>query len=319
MTIQVKIQGWEYQLLDLAREAFATSSAVTGVEVDPLTLEAAYRHCDALTRHHSKTFYLASGLLPEAKCRAARALYGFCRITDNIVDMSEDANPRESLESWRRVVMLPQPPTDEPVALAWADAQLRFNIPAGYARQLIDGVKQDFTKTRYQTFAELAEYSYGVASTVGLMAMHIIGFRGDEAIPHAVKLGVALQITNILRDVREDWLNGRLYLPLDELAQFGLGEADIARGVKYGVYDNRWRGFMAYQIERTRCLYAESLPGIKLLNMDGRFAITAAAKLYEAILDEISRADYDVFTSRASVSALGKLKRLPGIWWQTVK
>jgi phytoene synthase len=213
--------------------------------------------------------------------------------------------------------MLPQPPADEPVALAWADAQLRFDIPAGYARQLIDGVRQDFSKTRYQTFAELAEYSYGVASTVGLMAMHIIGFQGDEAIPHAVKLGVALQLTNILRDVREDWGNGRLYLPQDELAHYGLTEADIQRGVKYGVYDDRWRIFLAFQIERTRTLYRESLPGIMMLNSDGRFAIAAAARLYEAILDEIIRADYDVFRGRVSVSTFGKLRRLPGIWWQS--
>jgi phytoene synthase len=314
----VQVHSWEYQLLTLARQAFETQSAVTRVHVDPLTLAAAYRHCEALTKHHSKTFYLASGLLPDDKRRAARALYGFCRITDDLVDMADGENPTEALENWRRVVMLPQPPSDEPVALAWADAQLRFNIPAGYARQLIDGVRQDFTKKRYATFAELAEYSYGVASTVGLMAMHIIGFHSNEAISYAVKLGVALQLTNILRDVREDWQNGRLYLPLDELTAFGLSEADIERGVETGQYDDRWRRFMAFQIERTRMLYRDSLPGISLLNVDGRFAIAAAARLYEAIFDIIVKHDYDVFSGRASVSALGKLQRLPGIWWQTV-
>ncbi|MBX3084796.1 MAG: squalene/phytoene synthase family protein [Anaerolineae bacterium] len=314
----VQVHSWEYQLLTLARQAFETKSAVTHVHVDPITLAAAYRHCEALTNHHSKTFYLASGLLPDEKRQAARALYGFCRITDNIVDMSEGEDPQEALEAWRRVVMLPQPPADEPVALAWADAQLRFAIPAGYARQLIDGVRQDFTKSRYATFAELAEYAYGVASTVGLMAMHIIGFQGNEAIPYAVKLGVALQLTNILRDVREDWQNGRLYLPLDELAAFDLSEADIEHGVRTGEYDDRWRRFMRYQIERTRMLYRDSLPGISLLNVDGRFAITAAARLYEAIFDMIEAHDYDVFSKRASVSAVGKLRRLPGIWWQAV-
>ena len=315
----VQVHSWEYQLLTLARQAFETQSAVTRVHVDPLTLAAAYRHCEALTKHHSKTFYLASGLLPDEKQRAVRALYGFCRITDNIVDMGDGEQPQQALEVWRRVVMLPQPPPDEPVALAWADAQLRFNIPAGYPRQLIDGVGQDFTKNRYASFDELAAYAYGVASTVGLMAMHIIGFDSNEAIPYAVKLGVALQLTNILRDVREDWQNGRLYLPLDELADFGLSEADIARGVRTGCYDERWRRFMRYQIERTRTLYRDSLPGIGLLNIDGRFAIAAAARLYEAIFDVIEANDYDVFSERASVSALGKLRRLPNIWWQAVR
>ncbi|MBX3064407.1 MAG: phytoene/squalene synthase family protein [Anaerolineae bacterium] len=312
--------NWEYQLLSLAREAFHAQRTVIDVKTDALTLEAAYRHCDALTRFHSKTFYLASGLLPEKKRRATRALYSFCRITDNLVDTpDEHAGAQAALENWRRVVTLPQPPTDDPIALAWADAQLRFNIPTGYAQQLIDGVRQDFSRTRYNTFSELAEYSYGVASTVGLMAMHIIGFSGDDAIPFAIKLGIALQLTNILRDVAEDWRNGRLYLPLEELAAHGLSETDIANSVAFGCYDNRWRELMSAQIDRARQLYRESAHGIRLLNSDGRFAIAAAARLYEAILDRIEAADYDVFSGRASVSLLGKVRRLPGIWWQAVK
>jgi phytoene synthase len=319
MTVQATPHNWEYQLLDLARAAFHTQRAVTDMKADAMTLEAAYRHCDAMTRFHSKTFYLASGLLPSAKRKAARALYGFCRVTDNLVDTPDAHGAQELLEDWRRVVTLPQPPMDEPVALAWADAQMRFNIPAGYAQQLIDGVRQDFTKKRYQTFAELAAYSYGVASTVGLMAMHVIGFSSDDAIPYAIKLGVALQLTNILRDVAEDWHNGRLYLPQDELAAHRLSETDIAAGVAFGCYDDRWRGMMCTQIDRTRRLYEESLPGIKMLNTDGRFAITTAARLYEAILDQIEVADYNVFTRRVSVSPLGKLHRLPNIWWQSTK
>lgn len=312
--------NWEYQLLNLAREAFQAQRTVIDVKTDALTLEAAYRHCDALTRFHSKTFYLASGLLPQKKRQATRALYGFCRITDNLVDTPDErSGAQAALENWRRVVTLPQPPTDNPVALAWADAQMRFNIPTGYAQQLIEGVRQDFSRTRYRTFAELAEYAYGVASTVGLMAMHIIGFSDDEAIPYAIKLGVALQLTNILRDVAEDWRNGRLYLPLEELTAHGLAESDIASSVAFGCYDDRWRSLMSTQIAHARQLYRESAHGIRLLNKDGRFAITAAARLYEAILDQIESVDYDVFSSRASVSLLGKVRRLPLIWWQALK
>ena len=198
------------------------------------------------------------------------------------------------------------------VSLAWNDAQRRFRIPRGYAHQLIEGCARDIGHTRYETFADLAEYSYGVASTVGLMAMHIIGFEGEEALPYAVRLGVALQMTNILRDVGEDWRNGRVYLPQDEMRQFGVTEDQIAAGH----VNDQWRRFMAFQIERNRRLYQQSLPGIGLLVRDGRFAIAAAARLYESVLTDIESSDYDVFSRRAHISAVGKLVRLPRIWWQ---
>jgi phytoene synthase len=123
---------------------------------------------------------------------------------------------------------------------------------------------------------------------------------------------VALQLTNILRDVGEDWQAGRVYLPQDELAGFGLDEADLAAGR----VDDRWRAFLRFQIERNRRLYAEAMPGIALLSQGGRLAIAAAADLYRAILDEIEANDYDVFTRRARVSGRRKLARLPGLWWQ---
>jgi phytoene synthase len=199
------------------------------------------------------------------------------------------------------------------VAVAWAHARQQYRVPSRYAEQLIDGVARDLAQTRYQTFAELASYCYGVASTVGLMSMHIVGFAGDEAIPYAIKLGVALQMTNILRDVGDDWRAGRVYLPQDELAQFGLSEQDLAAGA----VTERWRAFMRFQIDRTRRLYAESAPGIGLLHQDGRFAIAAAADLYRGILDAIEQADYDVFSHRAYVGTWGKLRMLPRIWWRS--
>ncbi|MDY7040688.1 MAG: squalene/phytoene synthase family protein [Chloroflexota bacterium] len=272
-------------------------------------LKQAYQHCETITKVHSRTFFLASGLLSEAKRHAARALYAFCRFSDDLVDRAVSA-PQIALEAWRQRAMSPCPPEDDLVALAWADTRARYEIPRLYAEQLIEGVARDLTKMRYNTFHELAEYAYGVASTVGLMAMHIIGFSGPEAVPYAIRLGVALQLTNILRDVGEDWRSGRLYIPQDELAAFGLTEADIAAGR----VDDRWRALMRFQIERNRRLYAESMPGIGLLHSDGRFAIAAAAELYRAILEDIEAHDMDVFNRRAQVSQLGKLRRLLGIW-----
>lgn len=308
-------QPWEVQLLLAAQEALNSQLLHENVQADQRVLQAAYRYCEAITREHSKTFYVASSLLPHQKRLAARALYAFCRITDDIVD-----DPNRSvkdrlcaLQAWQADVMSPHLLQESPVCLAWADAQARFNIPRGYAQQLIDGCAQDIEKTRYATFAELAEYSYGVASTVGLMAMHIVGFVGEEALPYAIRLGVALQLTNILRDVADDWRNGRLYLPQDELAQFGLSEGDIARGV----VDDRWRSFMRFQIERNRTLYAESINGIAALDREGRLAIAAAAELYRAILDDIEAHDYDVFSRRAHLSMPAKMRRMPGIWWRS--
>jgi phytoene synthase len=200
---------------------------------------------------------------------------------------------------------------NELVAVAWAAARSQYHIPPRYAEQLIDGVARDLVQKRYQTFDELAAYAYGVASTVGLMSMHIIGFAGPEAIPYAIKLGVALQLTNILRDIGEDWHSGRMYLPAQELAAFGLTEWDIA----IGKTDRRWRDFMRFQIDRNRRLYDEARPGIALLNRDGRFAVAAAGELYRAILTDIETHDYDVFSRRAHVSGLSKLSKLPSLWW----
>jgi phytoene synthase len=311
----LQTQPWEVQLLLAAQEAFDTQRLLDSVQADSSELDRAYQHCAEITRQHSRTFHLASGLLPETRRRGARALYAFCRITDDIVDDPDKtvAERTQALEHWRGLVMSENPGTEHPVCLAWADTQVRFNIPHGYARQLIDGCARDIGQTRYETFADLAKYSYGVASTVGLMAMHIVGFAGAEALPYAVRLGVALQMTNILRDVAEDWNNGRVYLPQDELEQFGLSEEDIARGE----VSECWQAFMAFQIKRTRRLYEESMPGIALLDKEGRFAISAASELYRAILEDIENHNYDVFSRRSHVGTLGKLVRLPGIWWRS--
>ena len=141
---------------------------------------------------------------------AVWALYAFCRTVDDAVDYAT-AGVKTTLDHWRHVTKTGASSYDDPVSLAWSDTLARHAIPRRYALELIDGVERDLHQTRYTTFADLSSYCYGVASTVGLMSMHIIGFSGPEAIPYAVKLGIALQMTNILRDVGEDWEYGRLY------------------------------------------------------------------------------------------------------------
>ncbi|NCF65232.1 MAG: squalene/phytoene synthase family protein [Chloroflexi bacterium] len=318
MTIQM--DTWENRLLRLA---YAPQENWAGTRetalADPPALNRAYTHSEEITKEHSATFHLASALLPEEQRQAIRALYAFCRVSDDLVDKPQGQGASATtevarFERWRQRSLSNNPREEELVASAWADTRARFNIPRQYAEQLLDGVASDLTVKRYATFPDLANYCYGVASTVGLMSMHIVGFKDDSAIPYAVKLGVALQLTNILRDVAEDWENGRLYLPLEELAAFGLSEADIAAQTN----DGRWKAFMAFQIERARRLYAEAMPGLVLLERRGRVAVAAAAELYCAILDDIEAHDYDVFSRRAYISNRQKVVRIPGIWWRAM-
>ncbi len=306
-------QTWEGNLLSRAAEAHAGKSpALYRPVAAPDILSRAFAYCDAITAEHSRSFYFASRLLSAEKRRAIRTLYAFCRVCDNIVDCPE-GDEEAGLDRWRRRALSWRPRADDLVATAWMDTRLRYRIPRRYAEQLIEGVGRDLRQKRYGTFEELTEYAYGVASTVGLMSMHIIGFAGPQAVPYAIKLGVALQLTNILRDVGEDWRAGRLYLPGRELDAFGLTEGDIGAGR----VDERWREFMRFQIGRNRRLYAEAWPGIAMLNKDGRLAVAVAAELYCAILQDIEVHDYDVFQRRAQVDKWGKVSRLPGIWWRS--
>lgn len=327
------LPAWEQELLRLAHvvhphdgesergayhhDMIEGRALTKAAHADLLSSQAAqgFDLAEQVTRANSKSFYLASGLLPQAKRRAARVLYAFCRVTDDLVDKPTgrlgQAPPACELEQWRARALAAHPPADDALLNAWHGVRAQYHIPSTYVRQLIDGIALDLTQTRYATFDELAKYCYGVASTVGLMAMHIIGYKDRAAIPYAVKLGVALQLTNILRDIGEDFRQGRIYLPQEDLERFDYTEADLANGV----IDERFKRLIDFEIARARNLYAEAWDGIKMLSPDGRLAIAAAADLYRGILDRIIANGYDVFQQRAHLSAPEKLVRLPALWW----
>lgn len=303
--------NWENHLIALAGNLpHPSTRPFFSYWAGELELQKAYKHAETVTAEHSKSFHFASALLPEEKRSAVRALYAFCRTVDDIVDEATDDERETRLEYWRRMIDTGSFADHDLTAAAWGDTLTRYHIPRHYAHQLIDGVHRDLFQSRYQTFEELATYCYGVASTVGLMSMYIVGFKNNTAVPYAIKLGVALQMTNILRDVGEDFRNGRLYLPREELAFYGIREQDIAEGR----ITDQWRQFMKFQIERTRQLYEESWAGVKLLEREGQLAIGAASVFYQGILEDIEKHDYDVFTRRASLSAMGKLGRVPALW-----
>lgn len=303
--------AWENSLLQLATNIPEEHHTDSHTDYDNVFLQRAYVHCEALTAEYSKSFHLAARLLPHQKREAIHALYALCRTVDDIADLNPDPNEAlHDLEAWRERSCGQQGPADDLLLAAWTDTRTRHRIPTIYVQQLLDTLIQDLHKKRYQTFDELAVYCYGVASTVGLMSMNIIGYQGDDAIRYAVKLGVALQMTNILRDIYEDWQRGRVYLPKEELHAFGLDEDAIASAV----VTPQWQEFMQFQIARTREIYDAAIPGIRRLHRTGRLAVSAAATFYSGILTDIEKHDYDVFSRRAQLSKSEKLRRLPALW-----
>jgi phytoene synthase len=267
--------------------------------------DAAYGICNEITRLHSKSFYFATALLPDTKRRAIRALYAFCRTSDDIVDQAAEGTAPQALAHWVSLVHNRTSPPDNPVLIAWNDTVLNYDISHELVDELLAGIAMDLTVTRYESFDDLWLYCYRVASVVGLISMQIIGYV-DEAVDYAVKLGVALQLTNILRDIGEDANRGRVYIPQQDLKRYGLSDKDIFQRNR----SPQFKAMMRFQSARAHALYEAAWPGVGLLNPDSSLAIAAAATIYRGILDSIHSADYDVFTKRAYVTLLRKIQLL---------
>ncbi|MBD2004005.1 MULTISPECIES: 15-cis-phytoene synthase CrtB [Cyanophyceae] len=285
--------------------------------------EDAYELCRQITAKYAKTFYPSTLLMSKPKRRAIWAIYAWCRLTDELVDGSEAGiTTPETLDRWEQQlesVFAGEPVDDPDVALV--DALQRFSIDIEPFRDMIAGQRMDLYRSRYKTFEELHLYCYRVAGTVGLMSTSVMGvdtkqyvtpWNEDAYVPtqQAIALGIASQLTNILRDVGEDSRRGRIYLPLDELALFNYTEQDLINGV----VDERWRELMRFQIQRARKFYREAEKGISYLSPEVRWPVWAALMLYSQILDAIEKNDYDVFTKRAYVPTPRKLLSLPVAW-----
>lgn len=264
----------------------------------------------ALQRSYSSNYFLASFFFPK-KIRAEIAiLYAFVRIPDEYVDNA--ASPKEAnekIDSWRKEwdSVIEGKGSDEWVLRDMHTLHLQYGIPFDLSHAFLNVMKEDTTVTRYKTYAELLRYMYGSAATVGRIITHFCGVTDEPTLLQADSLAYAMQITNILRDVGEDFtLRNRIYLPQDEMAQFGITEAMIAEKK----VTPQWRAFMQFQIKRNRELYRQADKGIRALPASMRYPIRTASVFYEAILSEIEKADYDVFTRKQKTSTLRKVALL---------
>ncbi|XVF69798.1 hypothetical protein PTKIN_Ptkin11bG0110300 [Pterospermum kingtungense] len=297
-------QSWPNNLLAYRKPQF-----------HPMFLEEAYNRCRNICAEYAKTFYLGTVLMTEERQKAIWAIYVWCRRTDELVDgPNADYMSCSVLDRWEeRLEDIFQGRPYDMLDAALSDTVFNFPLDIKPFRDMIEGMRMDTRKSRYKNFQELYLYCYYVAGTVGLMSVPIMGIAPDSPVSAhtiysaALYLGIGNQLTNILRDVGEDALRGRVYLPQDELAQFGLSDKDVlSRKVTDG-----WRDFMKEQITRARFFFNLAEEGASQLDKASRWPVWSSLLLYRKILDAIEDNDYDNLTKRAYIGRTKKLLTLP--------
>ncbi|HEY1678674.1 MAG TPA: phytoene/squalene synthase family protein [Candidatus Sulfotelmatobacter sp.] len=301
----------------------------TGIAAAPWSpthaqLVLAYSVCKGITRTAAKNFYYAFLVLPKGKREALYAVYAFMRRCDDISDDSTTsfADRRQKLDNWLNALHLAQQghPTDDAILLALTDAQRQYGIPAGLLDELAHGTAMDIDidieesehavqrglTVRYQTFDDLRLYCYRVASVVGLVCIHIFGYRDPAAEPLAERCGLAFQLTNIIRDVKEDASMGRVYFPEEDLAKFGLGAQDLLSHPDPA----RFRPLLTLEADRAREFYASGDQLLAYISEDSQPALWVLVNIYRALLEKISARHYDVFTAKIALSRWEKLRIL---------
>ena len=283
-------------------------------------LTAGLAECKKITKKYGTSFYFATQFFPREVRLGIYAIYAFARIPDEIVDdpQNEDlvACTRalgEWRQSWRRAMRLRR--SDDPIMAAIVFTFEKYDIPVREGEAFLDSMFMDLKKKTYQDYNELENYMYGSAAVIGLMVTRIVGFHTEEAFPYAEKLGYAFQLTNFLRDIKEDAEGlGRIYMPQNELERFNLSP----QAIENNYFNDNFVRFMKFQIERNREVYREALPGIKLLKWRGRLAVRISYVLYKEILAEIERAEYNVYQGRVRTNFSQKvwlsLKALFGVY-----
>jgi 15-cis-phytoene synthase len=265
-------------------------------------VEQSYEYCRSVARKRARNFYYSFLLLTPQQRKAMCAIYAFMRHCD---DLSDDPGAsRAAIDQWRAGMQdaLQGRYSGHPLWPAFHHTVRRFGIPPVYFEEMIAGVLSDLDPRRVQSFDELYRYCYQVASVVGLTVIHIFGFDTPSALPLAEKCGVAFQLTNILRDVREDYQHGRIYLPADDLERFGVSEEDLRKGRK----SNAFVELMRFEVKRARQYYRESQPLLELIHPRSRRSLWALIAIYSTLLDRIESSNYDVLVRRVRLSAVEK-------------
>ena len=268
-----------------------------------IELDRSFAYCRNVARSRAKNFYYSFVLLSRAQRNAMCAIYAFMRYCDDLSD--EPGASRAAIERWRAALdqALAGRFDDHPVWPAFVHTVETYRIPHEYFHQMIDGVESDLEPRRIATFDELYRYCYQVASVVGLTTIHIFGFESEEAKPLAEKCGVAFQLTNILRDVKEDAGLGRIYLPAEDLSAHNVSADELIKGVP----SDRMQSLLKFEADRARKYYAESAPLIPLVEKRSRRSLWALIEIYSTLLTRIEESNYDVFSRRISLSTPEKL------------
>jgi phytoene synthase len=269
-------------------------------------LERSYAYCRAVAKKRARNFYYSFILLPPEKKNAMCAIYAFMRYCDDLSD--EPGASRMAMNRWREALSnaLGGRPDDNPAWPAFLDSVARYEIPHEYFYEMIEGVASDLEPRTIATFEELYRYCYRVASVVGLTTIHIFGFASPEAkeaaIPLAEKCGIAFQLTNILRDVREDAGLDRVYLPAEDLDRFGVSAEDLRKGRR----TEQFGQLMEFETDRARRYYRESAPLLGLIQAESRASLWAMIAIYSSLLDHVAQSQYDVLIRRISLSSAEK-------------
>ncbi len=288
-----------------------------------LTLTNAYRYCRQIAKHHAKTFYLATLFLSKKQRNPIYAMYALLRTVDDLVDLAEDKLTNGTLTRAALSSMMADWKTrlhecyegnhnNDPIMMAWQDTLKNYNIPIELPLDLMDGVAMDIDFKPFKTFDELYVYCYKVASVVGLMCSEIFGYCDEKALDHAIELGIAMQLTNILRDIGEDVDRGRIYLPLEDLDRFSYTREELMRKE---INDN-FVEMIKFQIARARNYYESSDQGIPMLEKSSRLAVKVSSLNYCNILKSIEENSYDVFSQRAYRSFYQKIRTIPLTWYR---
>lgn len=266
----------------------------------------------AITKKRARSFFFASRFLPKEKRNAAFSIYAICRIGDDTVDSAAGHNPLENLSRLKEkinYVYAEDSRPQETLLAAFKNTVDKYNIPKACFEELIEGLYMDLNKKRYRNFEELRLYCYRVAGVAGLMMLKIFGSGNQEAEECAIDLGIAMQLTNILRDIKEDFQRGRIYLPQDEMEKYGVSEEYLSRQcAKASLLSSGFKELARSEIARARQYYANSQKGITMIeNRGARFVARVMKELYAGILESIEKNNYDVFSRRAHLNSFGKL------------